>query len=1052
MFMKKLLSVITLYCVLSSFNLFAQTPGIIVRPAGSSGPAVLDPNADAYTSKTTAGYGTDDILNSEILYKVVPPVIAEPTGDLLRGPTGKYSDIVKTVDGSGFYLFNDGTNLLCRIRMGGIVSGSKGYSLLLDTDSKFGNIGASADPNYVAATNGVNGNPGFELEVVFESNFRIAVYNVDGTSTPALITSYPINTNSQISIAASTDGGDADYFYDFYVPFSVLGISASTPIRVSATTVMSPQAAIGGPKSDIYGISGNDYMTQWTTAISSQPPFTFNSLSSGGTGLGAICTDAPVLNGPITPSATTVTGTWTKATTSSVSTATITLYKGATAIGTATVSSGATWSINVSGLLNADVITAKAQASGESMCLSSNAVTVNACNASNIPATPILSCSNGSKGTGGTNLTTGWTIHADNVTRTTAENSVTNSASFTGYSGSSPAITWQYSGGCSSGSPLTSGSYKIYYTDNATGCNSLPAYFCAPGNGGSALAGSLPVPTITSPSNGIYTPATTSISGAEATGATLTLYINGVVAKTTTATGGTYTFSGLTFLTGQQFYIVAELNSGAIGTSYCSSQTTVATITCFTSAPLISTSSSNQLTTGAAITGTSAEPAGTSIRVYTSANTLVATTTVQSNGAWSTTNAGTTPATYTALAATSYYANAQNGSCGLSNNSSTVATASATSSARCGTITGPVTETATTVSGTLSGTTLAGTVVTLYVDGNSVGTYTTANNAWGPITVNTTVNNSVYAGAVLTIGIAEPTKNEVTCAVQLTVTCTSPTAPAVSPTSTAIAVGQAVTYTITSSQSGILYSLRDNADAANIGESKFGTGGTITLVSDPFNTAGTIAVNAKATSFSGANCLSLSAASVIVTTPLPVSLVNFQGRYNIQTAILTWNTASELNLHHFELQKSYTGNQFSTVATIASFGNSQLGHSYGFTDASLKSNIVYYRLKMIDDDNVFARYSKVIVLYANKGMVVNNISPNPFATTIKINVNVAKEATLDIFLSDLSGRRIKTMHYAAKEGVNNINLSGLSGLSKGAYIVELNTASENISRQMLIKQ
>ncbi|MDN3657531.1 T9SS type A sorting domain-containing protein [Ferruginibacter paludis] len=1051
--MKNLLFNISLCCLLTASNLFAQTPGIIVRPAGSNGPAVLDPNADAYTSKTTAGFGTDDILNSEIPYKIVPPVIAEPTGDLLRGPDGKYSDIVKTVDGSGFYLFNDGTNLLCRIRMGGIVSGSKGYSLLLDTDNKFGNTGATADPNYVPATTGVNGNPGFELEIVFESNFRIAVYNVDGTSTPVLVTFYPINANSQISVAASTDGGDADYFYDFYVPFSVLGISASTPIRVSATTVMSPQAAIGGPKSDIYGIAGNDYMTQWTTAISSQPSFTFNSLSSGGSGLGAICTDAPVLNGPVTPSATTVTGTWTKGTSSPLSTATITLYKGVTAIGTTTVSSGATWSISVSGLANADVITAKSQASGESMCLSSNAVTVSVCNSSNIPATPLLSCTSGSKGVGGTNFATGWTIHVDNITRSTAENSVANTGGFFGANtGTSPNITWQYSGGCSSGSPLTSGSYKIYYTDNTTGCNSQPAYFCAAGNGGNALGGSLAVPTITSPSNGVYTPATTSITGSITTGATLTLYINGIVAKTTTAAAGTFTFSGLTFLTGQQFYIVCELNSGTVGTSYCASQTAPATITCFTSAPVITTSSSNQLTTGVAITGTAAEPTGTIIKVYTSANTLVATTTVQSNGTWSTTNAGTTPAAYTAVAATSYYANAQNGSCGLSNNSATIATVSATSSARCGTITGPVTESATSVSGTLSGTTLAGTVVTLYADGNSVGTYTTANNAWGPITVNTTINNNVYAGATLTIGIAEPSKNEVICVTQLTVTCTTPTAPAASPVSTTIAVGQTVTYTIASSQSGILYSLRDNADAIDIGESKFGTGGTITLVSNPFNTAGTIPVNAKATSFSGANCLSLSAASVIVTTPLPVSLVNFQGRYNNQSAILSWITASEINLKNFELQKSYTGNQFSAIATIASSGNTQLTHNYGFTDASIHSNVVYYRLKMVDNDNVTARYSKVIVLHADKGIMVNNISPNPFASTIKINVNAAKEAKLDISLNDLSGRRIKTIHYIAKEGVNNITMSGLSGLAKGAYIVELNSANENISRQMLIKQ
>ncbi len=110
-----------------STHLLAQTPGIIVRPAGSSGPAVLDPNTNGYTSLTTTGFGTNDITNSEIPYKIVKPVISEPTGDLLRGPSGQFSDIVKTFDGSGFYLFNDGTNLLCRLRIGGIVSGSKGY-------------------------------------------------------------------------------------------------------------------------------------------------------------------------------------------------------------------------------------------------------------------------------------------------------------------------------------------------------------------------------------------------------------------------------------------------------------------------------------------------------------------------------------------------------------------------------------------------------------------------------------------------------------------------------------------------------------------------------------------------------------------------------------------------------------------------------------------------------------------------------------------------------------------------------------------------------------
>src|SRR5678809_813998 len=92
--------------IVSIYNGNSQTPGIIVRPAGTNGPAVLDPNADAYTSATTSGFTANDITSSEIQYKIVAPIIAEHTGDLLRGPSGSFSDIVKTVDGSGLYLLS----------------------------------------------------------------------------------------------------------------------------------------------------------------------------------------------------------------------------------------------------------------------------------------------------------------------------------------------------------------------------------------------------------------------------------------------------------------------------------------------------------------------------------------------------------------------------------------------------------------------------------------------------------------------------------------------------------------------------------------------------------------------------------------------------------------------------------------------------------------------------------------------------------------------------------------------------------------------------------
>jgi hypothetical protein len=355
-FRSRLTACVALCCLIFfSFVGSAQTPGLIVRPAGGPYNAVLDPNTDGFTSPTNAGYVTTDVGTgySEIPYKIIPPFKLEPTADLMRGPSDKFTDLVRlNADESGMYVFNDGTNMLFRLRLGDIISGSKGYSILIDADQKFGASGPYADPNYQAATTGSNGNPGFEFEVVLETNFRVAVYNVDGTSTPVLLNSYAVNSNSQISLSISNVSGTPDYFYDFYVPLSALTSSAvtvtgTTPLRISGTTVMAPQAAIGGPKSDIYGYDGTDYMKAWESVINGQPFFTPNDVRSTGTGVSAVCTAAPTLTSPINAGTVTVTGTWTSSGAAHAQTsADITLYRdNGTVVGTTAVTSGGTWSI-----------------------------------------------------------------------------------------------------------------------------------------------------------------------------------------------------------------------------------------------------------------------------------------------------------------------------------------------------------------------------------------------------------------------------------------------------------------------------------------------------------------------------------------------------------------------------------------------------------------------------------------------------------------------------------------------------------------------------------
>lgn len=1030
--MKKSLVFLLICLVCATFSR-AQTPGIIVRPAGTSGPAVLDPNLNGYTSIATTGFGSSDITNSEIPYKTIAPLVAEPTGDLLRGPSGKFSDIVRTFDGSGFYLFTNGTNLLCRLRIGGIVSGSKGYSILLDTDQKFGPSGSSADPNFQAATNGNNGNPGFEFEVVLETNFRIAIYNVDGTSTPILVNSYSLTTNSQISVAATTDGGDPDYFYDFYVPYTAMGINSTTPIRAIATTVMSPGPAIGGPKSDIYGLSGTDYMADWITFITKQPPFTTDSLRSTGSGIPPVCTDAPAVNGPISPSATTVTGTWIKSSFSSVATATITLYRGATSIGITTVSSGGTWSISVSGLLNNDIITAAARGAGESQCLSSNEVTVSSCSNATHTSAPAITCSS-TRGLEGTMVSgasvslykltsTGYSLFADDATTTYRITYPT-------------ATTWRYDDvNTQSGSACTGGGVDITagaYSATATlapNCASLPLAFCLSGTAAPAT------PTVSS----LLLDGATSITGTALANSGVNLFIDGYFVQSVVASaGGTFTFSLTRKLSLNQ---TIEINSATTGS--CASASFTATVSCYIAAPVINTNAAKQIAAGSQIGGTSSATTGSTITVVNAATLVsVGTTTVQSNGTW-------LLASPTAVTATNYLARITGSVCGTSNYSDTAFTIAGTPAARCGSLTGPISDNATAVSGTVT-TAVAATTVTLFVDGVSVGSQVIAGTAWS-IPVNTTVNNGIYAGAVLTISIAESGRTEVICAATQTVNCTAPAVPSISPASATIAAGQTVTYTLSSTTSGLLYSIRDNADAANLGESKFGNGSTVTVTTNPFNTAGTYTVKIKATSFSGANCISTTNTTVNVTGTLPLSLTKFTGSKQNGLIKLSWQTEYELGIKYYEVEKSSNGIDFKKIGIVNAVGNSTLPQFYTFNDPALTANVSYYRLRIMEENGT-SKLSKIVIFKSDIGIVTSTISPNPFYSFINLDFETEQAQNVSIRLYDMMGRIVKTTVVNAKKGSNVVKVSALEALPGGSYIIEMIVGGERVFKDILLKK
>jgi hypothetical protein len=94
---------------------------------------------------------------------------------------------------------------------------------------------------------------------------------------------------------------------------------------------------------------------------------------------------------------------------------------------------------------------------------------------------------------------------------------------------------------------------------------------------------------------------------------------------------------------------------------------------------------------------------------------------------------------------------------------------------------------------------------------------------------------------------------------------------------------------------------------------------------------------------------------------LPVSLLSFDGVSNGRNNFLFWETASESNCSHFNIQKSFDGDYWENLATINGSGNSNTKIKYKVTDYNVKPIINYYRMQQVDYDGNSVTYEIISI-------------------------------------------------------------------------------------------
>jgi hypothetical protein len=184
-------------------------------------------------------------------------------------------------------------------------------------------------------------------------------------------------------------------------------------------------------------------------------------------------------------------------------------------------------------------------------------------------------------------------------------------------------------------------------------------------------------------------------------------------------------------------------------------------------------------------------------------------------------------------------------------------------------------------------------------------------------------------------------------------------------------------------------------------------------------------------------------------TVLPASWLSFTGNKKEKNAILDWTTTSEINAKSFEIERSYDGENFSTIGTVKATGSRTGVNRYNFVERDARIGVNYYRIKQVDIDNRFS-YSSIITVVFNTVKGGFFVYPTVVTTRSTNIYSSEKVKDLTINLVSINGKLIQTKKIGSVEKGKLIHLP-VATTNAGTYIIQFITENGVRTEKLLVQ-
>jgi hypothetical protein len=183
---------------------------------------------------------------------------------------------------------------------------------------------------------------------------------------------------------------------------------------------------------------------------------------------------------------------------------------------------------------------------------------------------------------------------------------------------------------------------------------------------------------------------------------------------------------------------------------------------------------------------------------------------------------------------------------------------------------------------------------------------------------------------------------------------------------------------------------------------------------------------------------------------LPVTFIALNAVTDAAGNILVqWQTADELNVHDYEVERSTDGTNFTTLGTIAADNAGK----YSYTDnAAPLSDKLFYRIKATDVSGGID-VTPIVTVSRSQSQSTINITPNPFKDNVQLQVSSSKEQLAVVRIFGQDGKLYQNYQFKIPQGTSITSLGSAASLPSGVYAVFVDlTGTGQVFTKKIVKE